>query len=276
LGTNDTPKKIAVVGGSKECLRQKPGGILGIEGGSLASDPIAKPTIVESLRRDERGRVEEMMSQAKTDFELWDIMMKEVFSMVYRLGIAEDQESDCLSKSKIASRKKKTVGAKRAADDTITSATPRLSMEVYGPLYPAYLLNGLRLFDQAFSRPSPLSLSILPRVKQLGLASYTLGVSTPFYNSLMAIQWRRYGDVRQVLDLLEEMRHAGLCFDEGSLRILHSIESYMRPYSDERNSPFLQELMGLPEFGSALATRFLHWVSAIDVGISDRKREFGY
>ena len=54
----------------------------------------------------------------------------------------------------------------------VTSSEPAVDgvspLALYGPLYPSFLLLGLRLLDRSFAKPSPLALSILPRIKSLG------------------------------------------------------------------------------------------------------------
>ena len=48
---------------------------------------------------------------------------------------------------------------------------------------------------------SPLTFSLLPRIKELGLESFVLGVSTPFYNELLEIYWKRRGDLLGMMGL---------------------------------------------------------------------------
>ncbi|KAK3936934.1 hypothetical protein QBC46DRAFT_393934 [Diplogelasinospora grovesii] len=232
----------------------------------LALDPSAKSAETESLRRSERSRVETRMSQCETDFELWDVMEQEVFGMVDKLGIGEQQQQQPKTKR----------GRNKVATTTQEKDGEELSMQVHGPLYPSYLLYALRLMDQNFATTSPLALSILPRIKELGLASYVLGVSTPFYNALMSIYWRRYGDMGTVFNLLEEMRHAGLYCDEGSLAILHSAEHFFTDCEDGKKGPFLKELAALPDYEVTLKPKFRQWSATIGAHISERRRDLGH
>lgn len=164
--------------------------------------------------------------------------------MVDKLGIGEGQQ---LSKGKSKKhRRKKNAGSEDSRE---------LSMDVYGPLYPSLLHHALRLFDQGFAKSSPLALSMLPRIKQLGLASYVLGVPTSFYNSLMSILWYRYNNVPAVLGLWDEMHHAGLSYDEHSRRILVSAQESLQPYADGDKGPFVGEILTAAEFGPAVQSR---------------------
>jgi hypothetical protein len=219
-------------------------------------DPLSKSVQNEVLRRDERTRVEGKMREAKTDFELWDILEEEVFPMVKKLGLEDDIENSTTSKRK---RSKKR--------------DSKFPMHIYGPLYPSHLLTALRLLDTKFSRSSPLALQILPRVKELGLASYVLGVSTPFYNEMARILWQRYGDPTAVFNLLEEMRIAGLYCDENTRGVVHSIEGFLGKVVQGKWGPFLREMVSLPEYEFKVLPRVRHWLTTINMQIYERKNE---
>jgi hypothetical protein len=218
----------------------------------LKLDPLAKSVQNEALRREQRNRVEAKMHAAQTDFELWDILEEEVFPLVEKLGIDEAS-----SKAKRSRKRDKS----------------KLPLHVYGPLYPSYLLSALRLFDTKFARSSPLALHILPRVKELGPASYVLGVSTPFYNELARILWNRYGDPTAVFNLLEEMRVAGLYCDETTRGVVQAIENFLASVGQGKWGPFLRELASLPEFEFALLPRIRHWLKTINMHIYERKHQ---
>lgn len=250
---------------------------------------LAKTVELEAQRREERLRVLAMMEASQSDFELWDIMEKEVFPLVEKLGIAEVPESPQVEAPKPVKAKAKR-GRKKKADvepvpepevevnqevqavqEVQEPPKATLSMEIYGPIYPMLVLDGLRLLDNKFSRPSPLAFSLLPRVKQLGLASYVLGVSTSFYNRLMTIMWRRLGDATGVMALLEEMRHAGLYFDENTKSIVHGIEAVFSFHAARGDyGEFPRKLMRMPEYEPIVAVRLSHWSSQINRSIKER------
>ncbi|KAK4225684.1 hypothetical protein QBC38DRAFT_510899 [Podospora fimiseda] len=230
----------------------------------LLLDPLAKSVQHEALRRAERNRVEALMDGAKTDFELWDILEKEVFSLVKKLGLDNtDEPLWRIKKGKGRARKTAEVPAQDPEDEK------KLPMHIYGPLYPTYLLNALRRLDAQFTRPSPLTFSILPRIKELGPASYVLGVSTPFYNELARLKWYRYGDPNSVFNLFEEMRAAGLYCDQESLSVLYSIETSMDQMNRGEHGPFLKELVTLPEWEYALKPRCRHWYLTITMQLRE-------
>lgn len=146
-------------------------------------------------------------------------------------------------------------------------------MHIYGPLYPSYLLLALRLLDTQFARSSPLALHLLARVKELGVASYVLGVSTPFYNELARILWHRRGDPTAVFNLLEEMRVAGLYCDESTRDVVDSIDAFLQSVRQGQNGPFLGELATLPEFEFAVVPRVRHWLKTIQTHIYVRTHD---
>jgi hypothetical protein len=203
------------------------------------------------------------MLSAESDFQLWKSMTKDVFSMVERLGIGD--------KGSLADK-----GSAANQEEAARRKKEELNIYVHGPLYPLLLLRGLRLLDRAFESPSQLALSVLPRVQELGLASYVLGASTPFYNTLMSIYWHRYGDVSAVFGLLEEMRRAGLSFDEDSLNLLRDIENALVPYAEGEHGQFVKELTAMPEYEAAFDSRLPHWEKVMQSSIDDKKREAVY
>jgi hypothetical protein len=135
-------------------------------------------------------------------------------------------------------------------------------------------LVALRTLDTAFEAPSPLVFNVLPRIKELGLESYVLGVSTPFFNELMEIYWRRRGDLSGMLDLLEEMRHCGLYFDNWTASILNHVDTTLFRLAG-RNSPsgFGRALMQMPEYEHSQRERLRHWHRAVDVSAQQKQKD---
>ncbi|EJT75371.1 hypothetical protein GGTG_05308 [Gaeumannomyces tritici R3-111a-1] len=168
---------------------------------------------LERARLDERRRVEKLMSAAKTDFELWDVLEREVFSVISALGLDQPARFD-KPKYRGGRRPKgeNTAGAPEVENPFVPSSngeTVEPNMNLHGYLYPEHLVCALQLMDSRFPG-SQLALEILPRVKSLGLESFVLGASAQFYTMLMSIMWNRYNDGHAVLNLVEEMMHAGL------------------------------------------------------------------
>lgn len=192
-----------------------------------------------SLHREEKARIQSLMQSCTTDVALWKVLEDHVFSMVERLGISNRKAADPKPRDKKTPKKK--------------SPPPALSMERYGPLYSVHLLSALRHLDRGFATPSPLALNVLPRILELGMASYVLGVSTRFYNEVMSIYWYRYGDVESVMRLLKEMERAGLSGDGQTLRIVEAVMGTVEGLSaQEGRNAFADVLSSMQEFDSVV------------------------
>lgn len=237
-----------------------------------SSDNLAKKVQVEASRREARLTIKAMMEKAENDFALWDVVEKEVFTLVEKLGLAAKEPEPKTQKTKRRKKKKAAAEEDKSADAAAAAATskPRLNMDTYGPVYPMLLLDALHLFEKKFSRPSPLAFNLLPRIKQLGLPSYVLGVSTSFYNKLLSVMWEHFGDATGVMALLEEMRHAGLQFDEETKSVLHQMDRVLRSADRGENGYFLKKMMHMPEYEPLLTRRLSNWNRHIDWNIKQR------
>ncbi|KAH7369754.1 hypothetical protein BKA65DRAFT_4654 [Rhexocercosporidium sp. MPI-PUGE-AT-0058] len=251
---------------------------------------------LEALREPERIRVEGLMNAANTDFELMDIMEKEVFSLISKLGLdggsqnGADPQATPLLNGKKKKGWKKASRARKGGKETpsepqtdqqeslegavaVTGSSPDggvSPLALYGPLYPSYLLLGLRLLDRSFAKPSPLSLSILPKIKSLGYISHILGGSTQFYNELLRIYRYRYDDFRGMIELLREMERAALEFDEDTLLIVRDVARLqLSIYRGEKGST-MKALWAMPEFAP---NGFRTWREKIVKSIIEREEK---
>ncbi|EFY86988.1 hypothetical protein J3458_016163 [Metarhizium acridum] len=128
-------------------------------------------------------------------------------------------------------------------------------MDVHGPLYPYFINTAMGLFDSAFARPSDYAFQILPRVKELGLPSYVLGVSTPFYTRLARMHWNRFGDASSALDVLQEMNSAGLYADKDVHDLLITIRDHLHGCTWGAQGPFVMGMMEAPPYDGMLTQR---------------------
>lgn len=233
---------------------------------------------IDAKRKPAQKRIEDLMASARTDFALWDVMEKEVFSYPKKLGLIRE-----VSPVKPAGKKKRrgTNSSPVPPSPAQTSqgefsGDPKLNLYIYGPLYPTFLLYGLRRLDKAFATPSPLALSVLPRIKELGLESFVLGVSTPFYNELLNITYGRYGDLSRMMDLLEEMSHSGLYFDEGTAAILDKAYTQTDDLARGSHGPFAQAFMTMPAYEQSVRDRIRHWHKNVDYSLKQRDSDIDY
>lgn len=213
------------------------------------------------VQEQEKQRVEVLMKACRSDQDLWKVMEEEVFSLPKKLDILQQPMTTVRGKktkrSKKAASKTSTAASDPSVDQASTTSTEAEEkvMDIHGPLYPHYLTMGLNLFDTAFPRPSPLAFSILSRVKDLGLPSYVLGVTTPFYLKLAQMHWNRFGDAVSAFDMLEEMSTLGLAADEETELFLTQIRDHLHGCSWGAQGPFVMAMMEAAPYDSALTAR---------------------
>jgi hypothetical protein len=238
---------------------------------------------LEELRRPVREEVEAKMRAAETDSEMWDVMEREVFPLIEKLGLEKAENEKPAKKL----GQKPAIISKTSPRKTILPLEDKQTMHFepivhegqeisplafYGPLYPSYLLLGLRLLDRSFAKPSPLTLSILPKIKSLGLISHVLGASTQLYNELLIIYWYRYDDFRGVISLLSEMEESGLIFNQETLEIINDILRMQGRILKGDRGPTLKALWSLPEFAPG---KFGYWRKKIKKMLDERVDTLG-
>lgn len=227
----------------------------------------------DRARVEERERVDALMQSCDTDVALWHVMERDVFSLPQKLGIVQTPQA----KRKTAKGKNPATAAS-SADSALTAQQradeEKRIMDVHGPLYPHFISTGLALFDAAFARPSPFAFEILPRVKALGLPSYVLGVSTPFYSRLARMHWDRFGDASSALDVLREMNSAGLDADDEVSRLLARIRDHLHGCTWGAQGPFVMAMMESPPYDAALTQRLEEMERYARQSRSERAREY--
>lgn len=236
------------------------------------------PDELEAIRKSERQRVETLIEEAKTDTALWDVLEKEVFSLIPKLGLDKDPkdkkaeakaEAEGEKNPKVASATK-SKGRKRNKEeakpelfepfDKFVAQTPNgtqvSALTFYTPLYPDYLLRGLRLLDRSFARSSPLALAMLPKIKSLGTISHVLGASTAFYNELINIYFYRYEDFANIAKTLKEMEDSAVDFDETTLDTIIDILVFKAGVAKGQKGKVLRQLWTMPQY---TRVNFQYW-----------------
>ncbi|RDL31842.1 uncharacterized protein BP5553_09244 [Venustampulla echinocandica] len=264
-------------------------------GETTTEEPELDHDQLETLRDPERIRVETLMNEAKTDVELFEVMEKEVFSLIQKLGLEETPsgvepptaeepstpEIPTTTKAKRGRKKKDVKEVKEVKkpvpqdlgaqfETTITDSatgTEVSALILYGPLYPSHLLFGLRLLDRSFAKPSPLALSILPKVRSLGSISHVLGGTTQLYNEILRIYFYRYENFGAVIKTLEEMEVSAVGLDEETLEIVDNILRTHKKVTSGERGPVIQALWSMPEFSAA---KFKFWRTKISTAIGAR------
>jgi hypothetical protein len=196
----------------------------------LDEEKAAQKAQYEALRAAELQRVTDLMKACETDAGLWQVLESEVFSLPAQLGLTKTTKK----KSKVEEQ---------------------YIMDIHGPLYPQYISIALYLLDTAFARSSPYVFKILPRVKELGLPSYVLGVSTPFYSRLASIHWERFGDAHSALDVLQEMQSVGLHADRQVSQLVVRIKDHIHACTFGQQGLFAAAIVEAPPFDTGLEQR---------------------
>lgn len=247
---------------------------------------------LEAMRNPERERVESLMQEARTDYDLWAVMEKEVFSLIPKLGLEEaplnvgqmtdaDAEGKSKSKKKSGPNKSKRKKAEIASEgeeankverfDRVVAQSPNgtevTALTLYGPLYPSYLLFGIRLLDRSFAKPSPLALSVLPKIKSLGAISHVLGASTQLYNEIIRIHYYSYEDFNSIAKTLNEMEHSAVDQDEDTLELVIDILRLKAAIARGEKGELMKELWGMPQFSRV---NFQFWRDKIATTIHAR------
>ncbi|TVY49234.1 hypothetical protein LOCC1_G000804 [Lachnellula occidentalis] len=237
---------------------------------------------LEALRSPERERVESLMKEARTDFDLWAVLEKEVFSLIHKLGLEEDplnigeMDTEGQGKSKYkagpkaSKRKKAKIDSEKEEANKVerfdrvvaqsSNGTDVSALTFYGPLYPSYLLFGIRLLDRSFAKPSPLALSILPKIKSLGAISHVLGASTQLYNEIIRIYYYGYEDFDGVAKTLNEMEHSAVELDEETLDVVIDILRMQATVARGEKGDVMKELWSMPQFARV---NFQYWRNKI-------------
>jgi hypothetical protein len=230
---------------------------------------------LEEHRKPERDRVEDLMHSAKTDFELWAIMEKEVFPLIHKLGLDEKTEPETVVKKRGRKQKEepKSVTQEGSEETSVELNAPgNLSpLAFYGPLYPSYLLLGLRLLERSFAKPSPYTLSMLPKIKSLGIISHVLGASTSLYNELLLIYWYRLDDFQGFQNLLREMDQSGLDWDDETLEIIEDVARTRRLIARGDRGLALKALWSLSAFAPDGIT---YWRHTIRRALEEKNRQY--
>ncbi|CCE31625.1 uncharacterized protein CPUR_05478 [Claviceps purpurea 20.1] len=222
----------------------------------------------QRLREEERERVDALMKACDTDAALWRVMEAEVFSLPAQLGIVKEP------KKKSKGRKSKSAAKSDDPPPAAEATDRKRSMDVHGPLYTHFIDGGLALFDTAFARPSEYAFEILPRVKSLGLPSYVLGVSSPFYTRLARMHWMRFGDAAAALDILQEMSSAGLYADESTHELLVMMQEHLQGLAWGAQGPFVMGMMDAPPYDASLAQRLEEMEQYAAQSMSEAVAEF--
>lgn len=212
-----------------------------------------KPWVNEPQTDDERTRLEvacanhstkvtDMLFNAKSDKEIWQVLETEVFSLVVRLNehirLLERADNIRARKARRAKADGKGIAdieleeGKEGNPDQEKIPTTNSFMPKEIPVnelllilqrnYTVYCLVALRLFRKR--HPTSLyAQHILSTIRQRGPISYVLGVSVDIYNEALFLQWTQFSDLHGLADLIEEMLNQGIEGNEVTIALIKGI-----------------------------------------------------
>ncbi|KAK2595630.1 hypothetical protein QQS21_006677 [Conoideocrella luteorostrata] len=225
----------------------------------------------ERARLEERERVDALMKACQSDAQLWQVMEEQVFSLPAKLGIVQSKSKT--TKGTRGKGRKRASAAEPELELQQTADEEKRVMDIHGPLYPHFINTGLALFDTAFARPSDYAFQILPRIKELGLPSYVLGVSSSFYARLARIHWNRFGDATSALNVLQEMNSAGLYADEDVQELLLTMRDHLHGCTWGAQGPFVMGMMESPPYDGTLTQRLEEMEKYVIQSMNERTAE---
>jgi hypothetical protein len=218
----------------------------------------------EYLRKacdDHRGLVANLLEHAATDVQIWNLLEKEVFSLVQQLDAqmkveekarkTVEREEKKLAKQKSkeeATHTKKNVmtgdqGAPKESSSTNPESVALPTSTLISILqynYADYLLSALRLLRRHHPT-SFYALYLLPHMKRLGPISYVLGASTAFYNEILFLKWTQFSDLHGMADLMQEMINQGIETNEVTMVFIRRLNAKRRYGRMGRFGPVLQK-----------------------------------
>ncbi|MCJ1450609.1 hypothetical protein MMC28_000942 [Mycoblastus sanguinarius] len=184
---------------------------------------------------DHKGLLKGMLERATTDVEIWQVLEKEVFSLIAQLDkeikveekARKDEEKARKGERKGGKEKKKGRPKKEVSKSKVPNAKAlqvNTLVSILQSNYAHYTLSALRLLRRHHPT-SFYSLHLLPTIKRLGPISYVLGASTALYNETIFLKWTQFSDLHGMADLMQEMINQGVESNEVTLVFLDGVKT---------------------------------------------------
>ncbi|CAE6998140.1 hypothetical protein PTNB73_04080 [Pyrenophora teres f. teres] len=178
-------------------------------------------TKFKEMRLAERERIDNLLRTAPTDRALWQILDREVFIRVRDL----DLDNANTGETTTADSKKKQQQQqppKFKSQTSLKPDPPTTEASILFQNYPHHLITAIHTLRTEFPS-SPLPLSILPTIKNLGRSSHALGGTPALYKNLIRTAWIQQSSYMTIDSLLTEMDHHAIEFDADILALLQAI-----------------------------------------------------
>ena len=96
-------------------------------------------------------------------------------------------------------------------------------------VYPLLLTHCMTLLTQKFNN-TIAAIDVFTKVSKASSGSYVRGCSIDAYNQLILASWAAYWDLGIIEGILEEIKNAGLTFNEDSAKILRQIQDQVHSW----------------------------------------------
>ncbi|KAI0780300.1 hypothetical protein C8Q74DRAFT_756395 [Fomes fomentarius] len=155
-------------------------------------------------------RKKEDMELCETDIQLLEWAMREVF------GESQRYEEE-------ARRAAGTSTEPSASESSPPAPPPHAgALQLQPASYPHLLAALMRSFRDKYKDPH-LALAMFDHARNLSVASFVFGCTTPAYNELIETRWRCFRDLRGVCEAMEEMRVNGIELDNRTRLLAETI-----------------------------------------------------
>ena len=210
---------------------------------------------------DHRTMVMRMLDSANSDAEIWQVLEKEVFSLITHLDehtkhVEKAEKGKALSVAKarkaeaegkdIADVKleKRDLKKRKMSDSNKLSHTKAIPIDnlvsILHRNYAEYCLHALRLLRRNY----PTSLyapQVFSTIKRRGPISQVLGVSTDLYNEILFLKWTQYADLHGMAETIEEMFNQGIESNEVTVALIKGISKQRRMCKGNYLGPVVKE-----------------------------------
>ncbi|KAF1930269.1 uncharacterized protein M421DRAFT_418586 [Didymella exigua CBS 183.55] len=215
---------------------------------------------LKKARLLERGRIDALLTSAKSDRELWETLHRQVFDQVRALDL-----------DSTTPKKRETRPRNSKAAQTPASTDPKILFSNY----PHHLLTALTTLRTHFPA-SALPMTLLPTIKALGRSSYALGATTALYTHLLRTAWLQQSSYPLIVSLLTDMHNGAIEFSADVLGVLDQVIKEFEMARSGRLGREMQMVYGMEQFGEGIReVRRWRAIVAERVGVEDGKREKG-
>ncbi|KAF2664496.1 hypothetical protein BT63DRAFT_417857 [Microthyrium microscopicum] len=203
----------------------------------IESEQLTRQIELKALQQEESARIEQSLRQAKSDVALWAVLEEELFEKIAKLQLDSPILAQVFPTIKVEGKPelnaKKIALAAAIVENVAPEDAEKLpnlvkakkasdEFAVLRPIYPTLLVIAAKVFWENFPNSGHV-FAILPRVREIGEASFALGASTALYNEILAATWANMNTFHEICDILAEMDKSGFEFDNDTFALIRKM-----------------------------------------------------